>query len=328
MKCIFNPLTEPYYNLAVEEYLLDNVEDDVFMLWRNEPSIIVGKFQNSLAEINVDYVKEHGIKVVRRQTGGGAVFHDLGNLNFTFVESNSSGNFRTFTEPILEVLRQMGVDARFEGRNDLTIDGMKISGNAQCVHHRRMLHHGTLLFASEMTDLSKALKVNPLKFQDKAVKSVRKRVTNISEHLSDKSMTVLDFKDRIMRHILQTREGAEIYDFTADENLYIQQLTEKKYATWEWNFGTSPKYTFHNAAKTTGGIVEVYLTIDKSLIKEIRIFGDFFAKNDISELEKLLVGVPHHEETLSQTLDSIDVADFIRNISKEEFLKVFFPAEE
>lgn len=324
MKCIFNPLTEPYFNLAVEEYLLDNVEDDVFMLWRNEPSIIVGKFQNSLAEINVDYVKENGIKVVRRQTGGGAVFHDLGNLNFTFVESNSNGNFRTFTEPILEVLRQMGVDARFEGRNDLTINGMKISGNAQCVHHRRMLHHGTLLFSSEMTDLSKTLKVNPLKFQDKAVKSVRKRVTNISEYLEDKSLTVLDFADRIMQYMMASRTDAERYDFTDEEMKYIRRLTDEKYGTWEWNFGSSPKYTFHKSAKTSAGIVELYLTLDKSLIQEAKIYGDFFARKDISELEQKLINLPHNEQALNTLLSKVVVADYISGIEEEEFQALFF----
>lgn len=324
MKCIFNPLTEPYFNLAVEEYLLDNVEDDIFMLWRNEPSIIVGKFQNSLAEINVDYVKENGIKVVRRQTGGGAVFHDLGNLNFTFVESNSNGNFRTFTEPILEVLHQMGVDARFEGRNDLTINGMKISGNAQCVHHRRMLHHGTLLFSSEMTDLSKALNVNPLKFQDKAVKSVRKRVTNISEYLEDKSLSVLDFADRIMRYIQASRQDAETYAFTEEELQYIRRLTDEKYATWDWNFGSSPKYTFHKSAKTSGGIVELYLSIDKSLIRQAKIYGDFFAKKDISELEDKLIDLPHNEQALNTLLSQIDVSEYVSGITGDEFKSLFF----
>lgn len=324
MKCIFNPLTEPYFNLAVEEYLLDNVEDDVFMLWRNEPSIIVGKFQNSLAEINVDYVKENGIKVVRRQTGGGAVFHDFGNLNFTFVESNSNGNFRTFTEPILEVLHQMGVDARFEGRNDLTINGMKVSGNAQCVHHRRMLHHGTLLFSSEMTDLSKALKVNPLKFQDKAVKSVRKRVTNISEYLADKSLSVLDFADRIMQYMMTSRPDAERYVFTEEEMKYIQRLRDEKYSTWEWNFGSSPKYTFHKSDKTSGGIVELYLTLDKSLIQEAKIYGDFFARKDIAELEQKLINLPHNEQALNTLLSEIDVTDYISGILKDEFKSLFF----
>ena len=191
MLCIKDSHTDPYFNIAADEYALKYLEDDCFMLWRNEPSIIVGKHQNTLAEINVDYVMKNNIKVVRRISGGGAVFHDLGNLNFTFVKNageDAQGDFRKFTQPILDVLQSMGINAKFEGRNDLTIDGKKFSGNAESIWKNRVLHHGTLLFSAVMTDLSAALKVNPLKFQDKAVKSVRSRVTNISEHLDRKSV--------------------------------------------------------------------------------------------------------------------------------------------
>ncbi|HRC66441.1 MAG TPA: lipoate--protein ligase family protein, partial [Bacteroidales bacterium] len=148
MFCINNQNTNPYFNLASEEYLLKNYEEDVFMLWRNEPSIIIGKHQNALAEINIEYVKENHIKVVRRITGGGAVFHDLGNLNFTFISNSPNSkpvmNFKKYTQPIVDVLVNLGVDARFEGRNDIVIDGKKISGNAECVYKNRFLHHGTI----------------------------------------------------------------------------------------------------------------------------------------------------------------------------------------
>ena len=183
MLCVNNIYTDPYFNMAMEEYFLKNFTENIFILWRNEPAVIVGKHQNSLAEINVDYVTEKGIKVVRRLTGGGAVFHDLGNINFTFIENGSKPDFQKFTRPILDVLIDLGVDARFEGRNDLTIGGRKFSGNAIAVWKNRTLEHGTLLFSAVMEDLSGALKVNPLKFEDKAVKSTRSRVTNISEHL-------------------------------------------------------------------------------------------------------------------------------------------------
>ena len=324
MYCIYNLNTEPYFNLATEEYLLDSFDEDIFMLWRNEPAIIVGKFQNSLAEINLDYVREKNIKVVRRQTGGGAVFHDLGNLNFTFIESHSNGNFQSFTEPILEVLHQLGVNAHFEGRNDLTINGLKFSGNAQCIHHQRMLHHGTLLYASEMTDLSQALKVNPLKFQDKAVKSVRKRVTNISEHLPDKSMNVNDFARHIMQHILQTKANAIPYELSENDRLHIQTLVEQKYSTWEWNFGNSPRYSFSKTARTSAGLVEVNLQLDKSIIREVKIFGDFFCQKDVSELEQKLIGVAHNNSKLQEFLKNINIDDYISHITEEEFVSLFF----
>jgi lipoate-protein ligase A len=195
--------TDPYFNLATEEFVLKNWDEDSFMLWRNAPSIIVGKHQNTLAEINVEYVKHNNIPVVRRLSGGGAVFHDLGNLNFTFIQNGKAErliDFRKYTEPILEVLEKMGVAAKFEGRNDLTIGGRKFSGNAEHIWKTKILHHGTLLFSSHMSDLTQALNVDPLKFQDKAVKSVHSRVTNISEHLSE-PMDVMYFASMIEGHI-------------------------------------------------------------------------------------------------------------------------------
>lgn len=320
MLLIDNPITNPYFNLASEEYLLDGFEDNIFMLWRNEPSVIVGKFQNSLAEINLEYVKEKNIKVVRRLTGGGAVFHDLGNLNFTFIESHSQGDFRSFTQPILEVLQNLGVDAQFSGRNDLVINGLKFSGNAQCVHKGRILHHGTLLFDAMMTDMTQALNVNPLKFQDKAVKSVRKRVTNISVHLPDKQMTVVDFAQRVKEHVRQTHPDAHDYQFNDVDKEKIQQLADEKYSKWEWNFGKSPNYTFHKMSKTSGGVVEVYLTIAHSLIAECHIFGDFFSKTDIAGLEQSLTGLPHREDALANHLQSTSFNDYISGITEDELL--------
>lgn len=323
MLCIFNNSNDAYFNMAVEEYVFTHFTDDIFMLWRNEPAIIVGLFQNSLAEINLDYVKEKNIKVVRRLTGGGAVFHDLQNLNFTFVESNSKGNFRTFTQPIIEVLNGIGVDARFEGRNDLMIDGRKFSGNAQCVSNGRMLHHGTLLFDTAMTDMSNALKVNPLKFEDKAVKSVRKRVTNISEHLKS-PMTVLQFSDLIMKHIMETRANCQLYEFTEDDLAAIKKLRDEKYSTWEWNFGHSPKYSFSKMIRTKGGNVELHLNIEKGIISAAKVYGDFFAKRDVSDFEKLLIGVRHEKDAVADLLTKVNPDDYFIGVTSEDVISLMF----
>lgn len=323
MLCIFNNSNDAYFNMAVEEYVFTHFTDDIFMLWRNEPAIIVGLFQNSLAEINLDYVKEKNIKVVRRLTGGGAVFHDLQNLNFTFVESNSKGNFRTFTQPIIEVLNGIGVDARFEGRNDLMIDGRKFSGNAQCVSNGRMLHHGTLLFDTAMTDMSNALKVNPLKFEDKAVKSVRKRVTNISEHLKS-PMTVLQFADLIMKHIMVTRANCQPYEFTNEDLVAIKKLRDEKYSTWEWNFGHSPKYSFSKMIRTKGGNVELHLNIEKGIISAAKIYGDFFAKRDVSDFEKLLIGVRHEKDAVADLLTKVNPDDYFIGVTSEDVISLMF----
>lgn len=323
MLCIFNTSNDAYFNMAVEEYVFTHFDDDIFMLWRNEPAIIVGRFQNSLAEINLDFVKEKGIKVVRRLTGGGAVFHDLQNLNFTFCESNSTGNFRTFTQPILEVLNGLGVDARFEGRNDLMIDGRKFSGNAQCVCNGRMLHHGTLLFDTAMTDMSNALKVNPLKFEDKAVKSVRKRVTNISEHLTQ-PLTVLQFSDLIMKHIMDTKPNCQMYEFSDEDIAAITKLRDEKYSTWDWNFGHSPKYSYSKMIRTAGGNIEIHLNIEKGAIAGIKIYGDFFAKKDVSEFEGLFVGVHHNEKAISEILANVNAEDYFLGITNDNILGLMF----
>ena len=323
MKCIYNPFTDAYFNLASEEYLLKHFDDDVFMLWRNDKAVIVGKYQNSAAEINIDYVKEHGIKVVRRQTGGGAVFHDLGNVNYTFIGSKGSGDFRTFSEPILRVLNEMGVPAKFEGRNDLTINGMKFSGTAQCVYRDRILHHGTLLFASEMDDLTAALKVNPLKFKDKAVKSVRKRVTNISEHLPT-PMTVTDFIEVVMRNVSHNSENAVSYELSEHDIQEISKLRDEKYSTWDWNFGTSPKFGYTKQMRTSGGNVELNLDVEKGLITAIKFYGDFFAQKDPSDFEGLFLNQKYEPENIRHILQSVEINDYFRNVTVEEMMELFF----
>ena len=324
---LINPeIRDPYFNLATEEYVLKNFADDSFMLWRNEPSIIVGKHQNTLAEINLGYVNENKIKVVRRLSGGGAVFHDLGNINFTFIrkgDSHTLVDFRKFTEPILEVMQKLGIEARFEGRNDLTIDGRKFSGNAEHVYKDRVLHHGTLLFSSQMTDLTSALKVDPSKFSDKAVQSVRSRVTNISEHLKE-PMEIEAFMELINRHVNEKYPDASTIRLSEEDFQKINKLVEEKYSTWEWNFGYSPKYNFQKQAKTKGGHVEVNLLVENGFISEAKIFGDYFGRHDTGEFEALLKGLPHSEETLRKLISGITIGEYFTHIEPEELIALFF----
>ncbi|SHE33210.1 lipoate-protein ligase A [Thermoanaerobacter uzonensis DSM 18761] len=326
MLYIYNKNTNPYFNLAAEEYVLKEFQEECFMLWRNEPSIIVGKNQNTLAEINLDYVRQNKIPVVRRLSGGGAVFHDLGNLNFTFIvneDVSSFSDFKRFTQPIIDVLRKLSINAEFSGRNDITIDGKKISGNAQYYYKNRILHHGTLLFSSSITDLSEALKVRPVKFEDKGVKSVSKRVTNISEHLKE-PITIEQFIDLIMNYIREQTAESEMYEFTSEDIQKIEKLVREKYSTWEWNFGTSPDYSFKNEKKFTGGTVEVNLNVEKGIIKDIKIYGDFFGKYDVSEVENLLKGVKHSEEEIRKVLSNIDMNDYFTNITVDNLIEVMF----
>lgn len=326
MLCIIRHETEPYFNLAAEEYVLKHFEQDSFMLWRNEPSIIVGKHQNTIAEINAEYVKENQIKVVRRLSGGGAVFHDLGNLNFTFIASGENHklvDFRKFTLPILDVLQNLGIDAKFEGRNDLTIEGRKFSGNAEHVFKNRVLHHGTLLFSAAMADLSNALNVDPEKFRDKAVKSVRSRVTNISEHLKN-PMTVLEFRDHVMNHIIEATPDAEIYSFTEEDIKAISKLRDEKYNTWEWNFGYSPKYNFRKTVKTNGGHLEITLDVVNGIIEKARIYGDYFNKLDPEDIETALSGSAHSESAIHERLNDYDISQYFLNVTREEFVSALF----
>jgi lipoate-protein ligase A len=329
MLCIDSPSLEPYFNQAVEEYFLKNFDDNIFMLWRNNNAIIVGKHQNTLAEINVDHVKAKGIKVVRRLTGGGAVFHDLGNINYTFImgygEEGAKVDFKKYNQPIIDVLASLGVKAHFSGRNDILIDDQKFSGNAEHIYHQkqRVLHHGTLLYASEIQDISDALNVNPLKFEGKARKSVRSRVTNISTHLKE-DIGVDQFRQKVMNHITTMYPDAIPYELTEADKAAIQKLADEKYSTWEWNYGYSPKYGLKKGVKTNGGHVEVHLNVDKGVITELDIFGDFFVNRDLDELKKQLVGVEHREEAVLKKLQDISSSEYFNNISEEELLEAFF----
>lgn len=318
MICINHAYTEPYFNMALEEYLLKNVKEDIFLLWRNEPAIIVGRYQNTLSEINIDFVKENNIKVVRRLTGGGAVFHDLGNLNFTFIKNGENTNFEDFTRPILEMLQELGVNACFEGRNDLTIEGKKFSGNAILVEKNRILEHGTLLFSSQMSNLADALKVSPLKFEDKAVKSIQKRVTNISDHLKSK-ITVLEFRDKLMTYVA-SRNKATNYQLSVKDVDAVNELKQTKYATWDWTFGKSPEYTFRKTIRTKAGNIEFNIHTKAGIIEDIKIHGDFFCLKPIEELELLLKGCKHSEKEIDERLKSVCLEDYIVNASVEEFL--------
>ena len=326
MLYINNNSTNPYFNLAAEEYLLKEKNDECFMLWRNEPCIVIGKNQNTISEINIDYVKENDITVVRRLSGGGAVFHDLGNLNFTFIvndKENSFTNFKKFTQPIIEVLKSLNVYAEFSGRNDLTIEGKKFSGNAQYNYKNRVLHHGTLLFSSDMTNLSTALKVKPIKFEGKGVKSVGSRVTNISQHLTE-PLGIIEFKDLIMNYIMYSNKGQSFYEFSENDLEIINKMKNDKYSTWDWNFGSSPKYSFTNHKKYLGGNVEFNLNVEKGIIKEIKLFGDFFGKCDVLEIEKSLTGIKHSEEAIRQVLGKFDINSYFSNISIDDLIAGMF----
>jgi len=326
MLCISSPSNDPYFNLASEEYFLKCKQEDIFLLYRNAPSIVVGKHQNTLAEINYSFVQEKGIIVARRISGGGTVFHDLGNLNFAFISCGKDGelvDYPKYTQPIIDAMGTMGLDVRMGKRHELLLGKKKISGTASHVFKRRVLHHGTLLFSSKMGDLSKALKVQAKKFSDRAVKSVPSQVTNIQDHLVEK-IDLSDFQNRILAYIFKTTENAKEYHLNKQDLEDIQQLSDSKFSTWEWNFGYSPKYQFNKNLVFKSGTLALHMNVEKGIIKEVNFEGEFMNTKDIHKLEDVLVGTIHDPETLRIRLSGIKVTDYITGLENEVLLSGMF----
>lgn len=325
MLSIFSPSNYAPFNIALEEYILNNFEEDCFLLYINDPCIIIGRFQNTLAEINYQWVQEHEIPVVRRLTGGGTVFHDQGNLNFSFLMNNEeeSAGFTKYTAPILEVLHDLGVPARLEGRNDLTINGLKFSGNAKLVQNGKTFQHGTILFSSHVESLTRALKVNPLKFTDKAVKSVRARVTNVVDHLP-KPMALEDFIPLVRYKIHSLYPEVRDYYLTIEDREAVQTLVDNKYDTWEWNFGKSPEYNLVNSLRSPSGTIELYLDVSNGIISSLKIYGDFFSNRDIKELEACFSGVSHTKEDVRKVLLDNDYRSYLGDIGLNDLINAMF----
>lgn len=326
MLIIDSPSHNAYFNIASEEYLLGKFPtEDIFLLYINAPSIIVGKFQNTLAEINMDHVTENNIKVVRRMSGGGTVYHDLGNLNFSFhtlLADQDFMDFSKFTSPVLQLLKAWNVPAELTGRNDLLVDGKKFSGNAKLAKSGKMIQHGTILFNSEMNVLSDVLIANPLKFIDKATKSNRSRVTNLIDYLPE-GTTIEVLKQRLIDEILKNSEGGKIYNLTDEDLNEIEKLAKEKYETWDWNFGFSPNYNFKKAIKIPAGFIEIHLDVEKGIIKQAKIFGDFFASKPIEEFEDLIINEKHDISVIAEKLSKINLTDYFGKVSVEEIIELF-----
>ena len=321
MLLISHDCTDPAWNLALDEYLLTHFTEEVLSLWRNGPSVIVGRNQNALEEIDQDFVRARGIAVVRRLTGGGAVFHDLGNVNYTLVQPYQEGDFNNyakFTRPIVDFLAELGVRAELSGRNDLLVEGRKCSGNAQAVRGGRILHHGTLLFSADLSQLAGALRPRDIKIQSKGVKSVSSRVTNLAGHLPE-PMRVEAFLDRLRAWFL-ARPGVRPYQLTAEDRAAVDALRAAKYGAWAWNFGASPRYTWARAAKWPFGLVDVRLRVEGGVIQEAVLYGDYFGRRDSGELAAALAGLPHRREAVGEPLRALPLGDYIAGMEPEELL--------
>ncbi|PKM85501.1 MAG: lipoate--protein ligase [Firmicutes bacterium HGW-Firmicutes-11] len=327
MKCMISPFSSCYYNIASEEYFMSQFDEDVFYLYINSPCIVVGRHQNASAEINQTYVHEQKIEVVRRQSGGGAVYHDHGNLNYGFITKAKGQEidevFREFTLPILNVLKKMGANASFSGRNDLVIEDKKISGVAQYHSGGKVLLHGTLLFDSDLTKLAAALNADPRKFQDKSVKSVKSRVSNIRPFLPD-THSIEEFTTTIIQEVLAQFPDARMYEYTDLDKAGIKRLAEEKYSSWDWVYGTSPRFSYNHVLKYEKGLLDIGLTVASGSIEEIAFYGDFFGTKEIDDLVKSLIGTPYHRESVEKALTDVVLDDYIFGLSKELFTDSLF----
>ena len=319
-----SPSRDPYFNLALEEYVFERMDKSksYFMLWQNDNTIVVGKYQNTAEEIDQAYVDAHGIRVARRLSGGGAVYHDKGNLNFTFIVDRADApglNFKIFVEPVIRALARFGVHAEFTGRNDLTIDGMKFSGNAQYARRGRLLHHGCIMLDSNLTSVADALRVKEAKFDSKAVKSVRSRVTTINAH-APAPISMEDFKGALKECAMASGE-LEPCTLTEEDLAAIRKLRDEKYATWAWNYGFSPAYDMRREMKFPAGLVTAHLSAEGGKIKAVRFYGDFFGSGELGELEGAMVGLPL-DGHLTEALEALRVGDYMSGITAEELSRL------
>ncbi|MCG3089563.1 lipoate--protein ligase [Sporosarcina cyprini] len=322
-------ITDPRINLAIEEYALKtmDVEKDSYLLFYiNEPSIIIGRNQNTVEEINTEFVDANGIHVVRRLSGGGAVYHDVGNLNYSFItkdDGESFRNFKKFTEPVIKALAEMGVKAELLGRNDILVEGRKVSGNAQFATQGRLYTHGTLMFDTEIERVVSALKVKKDKIESKGIKSIRSRVANISEFIEE-PMTIEQFRQRILTSIFNGEENIQYVELTNDDWDKIHQLSAERYGNWDWNYGKSPKCNMQHSHRFPVGGIDVRLQVNKGKIEEVHIFGDFFGVGEVAVIEESLKNVQYDRESITKALDSLDIPTILGGITKEEFVNLIY----
>jgi lipoate---protein ligase len=321
-------VTDPHLNLALEEHLLRQIDpgDDLLLFYINAPAIIIGRNQNTLEEINREYVEAHGIHVVRRLSGGGAVYHDLGNLNFSFLTRNARENFQNFkkfTAPVIAVLNQLGVPAELGGRNDILVEGRKISGNAQYLSGDRMVSHGTLLYDSDLANVAEALNVKLSKISSKGIKSVRSRVANIREFMPQ-ALEIGDFKQRLLEGILQVDGSLPQYRLTTVDWKAIHQLADERYRTWEWNFGRSPAFNIQKTARFASGEIDARIDVQGGQIRQVRFFGDYLGLGDVAELESRLVGVRYERQAIQAALQGVDLQPYFGGLALDEFIKFLY----
>ncbi len=324
-------ITDARVNLALEEHVFRHkpADDDVLLFYVNAPAIIIGRNQNTIEEIAPDVVEARGIRVVRRISGGGAVYHDLGNLNFSVMTPRVEDRFNRydhFTRPVIDVLRDLGVPAELGGRNDILAGGRKISGNAQFATPGRMFSHGTLLLDSNLDDVTAALRPRPGKVESKGVKSIRSRVANISEFLRE-PLDVHELRERILERIFGTRDRAAVptVALTDDDWAAVHALVARKYGAWAWNYGENPRCNVQRAQRFAAGEIDVRLDVQQGRIAAARIFGDFIGREDVGALETRLLGLPYERAAVAAALRDVDVTAYFGDVARDDVVDVICP---
>lgn len=325
---------DPRLNLAIEYYLLNEVvlDEPILLFYINDNSIIIGRNQNTYEEVNTDYVEENDVTVVRRFSGGGAVYHDMGVLNFCFLtkdDGQSFRDFKKFTTPVINALHQMGVDgAELRGRNDLVIDGKKFSGNAMYAKNGRLTSHGTLMFDSQIEAVVNALKPKKHKLESKGIKSIRSRVTNIKPFLDDsyQYMNAKDFRDKLLLYIFDTDKSEDIKEYVLTEEDWkkIDAFAEQYTANWDWNYGKSPAFDMERSERLSVGTVEVKMNVRKGVLEDIRIYGDFFGLGEIEDVENKLKGIAYNKESIKKAVDEIDIHKYFGQMDSQELVKLLY----
>ena len=318
--------TDAAFNLAAEQHVFDALPRDRSwcLLWQNRSAVVIGKYQNTLAEIDLPFVEQAGIQVVRRLSGGGAVYHDLGNLNFSFITDagdTETLDMKLFCAPVVRTLAALGVRAEVNGRNDLTIEGRKFSGNAQYLRGGRILHHGTLLFDSDLSVVTRALRVDEEKIRAKGLRSVRSRVTNIRPHLRE-DISLAEFRALLLENILRESPG-EAYRFTAEDLAAIETLRRERYANWDWNFGASPACTLLRRRRFEGcGTVEAHIDVEHGRIRSLCFLGDFFSAAEPEELAARFTGLRPEREDYAAALADTEVSRYMIGLDRESLLSL------
>lgn len=315
MLCLYLKNTDPFFCLATEEYLLKNFSDDIFMLWQSDNTVVVGKHQNLLAEVNYPFVMDKNVILARRISGGGTVFHDIGNVNFTFIKNVKSPaeiSFKQFTQPVVEALAKLGIEAGTSGRNDLLINGLKISGNAEHVFKNRVLHHGTLLFRSDLQNLGESIRVREGKYTGKAVQSNRSEVTNIASHLTN-DLSTAEFIQFLL-DVQLDKSGNKPFSLSDTDVFKVGKLADEKFKSWEWIYGYSPKYHFDNEYHKQGKRLLVSLDVKKGMIENCTLEGDYFSTAELNRYSGTLEHQKHDWRTIQEIFRGEDI----------EFIKAFF----